>query len=251
MVFRVSEVYASSQGEGPNVGKTTVFLRFGGCNLRCNGWPCDTQHAIQPEFRHDWKRYEVTELLDHVLDVADMSGAEMVTLTGGEPFLQKNSDLQELVEGFIHQAGFVVEAFSNGTIEYPDWAPRMINFIMDWKLPGSEEDPHNEIRFKNLEKLNRAMKVRTFGLGVATEDVSQFQAIKFVCKDWDDLIYAHSLWDVHVKDQLSFLETFYSKVWDGGITDAELVEYVMKYKLPWRLNLQTHNLIWPANERGR
>ena len=33
--------------------------------------------------------------------------------------------------------------------------------------------------------------------------------------------------------------------------DADLVELVMKDKLPWRLNRQEHNYIWPANERRR
>ena len=251
MVMRISEVYASSQGEGPNVGKTTVFLRFGGCNLRCAGWPCDTQHAIDPAFRKEWKRYDVVELLDKVYEVADLAGAEMVTLTGGEPFLQPNKDLEQLVSTFITEAGFTVEAFSNGTLEYPDWAPQKINFIMDWKLPGSGEDPFNEMRLKNLKKLNRAMKARvTNGVGW-DETVAEFQAIKFVCKDHTDFAAALALWEANVKDQLSFVETFYGKVWEGNITDAELVELVMKNQLPWRLNLQSHNMIWPANERGR
>jgi 7-carboxy-7-deazaguanine synthase len=243
MVVRVSEVYASSQGEGPNVGKTTVFLRFGGCNLRCPGWPCDTQHAIQPQFRNDWKKWDVVALADHVLDVAEDAGATDVTLTGGEPFLQPRNELLRLIEILRFEGEMDIEAFSNGTIQYPDWAPEHISFIVDWKLPGSGEDPYNKNRITNLKLLNHAMRV--------AEETAPFQAVKFVCKDIDDLITAEALWEVNIKGQLSQLEVFYGKVWEGNISDAELVEYVMKHQLPWRLNRQEHNYIWPANERGR
>jgi 7-carboxy-7-deazaguanine synthase len=247
MVVRVSEVYASTQGEGPNVGKATVFLRFGGCNLRCAGWPCDTQHAIDPAFRQDWTKWDAVKLADHVADVAELAGAQIITLTGGEPFLQPKRDLESLVSVLVHEMNFQIEAFSNGTILYPDWAINLVNFIMDWKLPGSGENPNDRTRFENLKQLNRSM---ISGANDSPTPLAH-HAIKFVCKDHTDLATAHALWDLNVKDKLSYLEVFYGKVWEGDITDAELVEYVLKNKLPWRLNMQSHQYIWDPNERGR
>ena len=46
--MRIAETYLSIQGEGLLTGTESVFVRAGGCNLRC--WYCDTPYASwQPE----------------------------------------------------------------------------------------------------------------------------------------------------------------------------------------------------------
>jgi 7-carboxy-7-deazaguanine synthase len=243
VIVRVSEVYTSIQGEGPNVGKPTVFVRFGGCNLKCSGWPCDTPHAIDAsKFRQEWKSMTPKELSDLVIEHLKLAGCNLVTLTGGEPFLQKHSEL-ELFINYLPDT-IQIEAFTNGTIMYPEWAVNNISMIMDWKLPGSNEDSLNQVRIDNLTTFERVWNSSIFG---------RKQAIKFVCKDMYDLSYAHSLWSVHCEDRpSSSLEIFYGKVWDSDqITNAEMCEYVLTHKLPWRLNVQLHNYIWDAKERGR
>lgn len=235
MTFRVSEVYASVQGEGPNVGLATVFLRFGGCNLRCPGWPCDTQHAIDPAYRKEWARTSPSDLAEQVIGTAELAGAKIVTLTGGEPFLQRGDDLEELCQQ-LSDSGYRLEAFTNGTLLYPEWAVENISMIMDWKLPGSGEDPYNEVRYRNIQTLDES---------------SIWHSVKFVCKDESDFHYARSLWSLLPERTRESLNWFYGRVWDGNISDAELVKLVLGYQLPWRLNIQTHNHIWPAHERAR
>jgi organic radical activating enzyme len=34
--MKVDEVFLSNQGEGPDVGVSTVFARLSGCNIQCN-----------------------------------------------------------------------------------------------------------------------------------------------------------------------------------------------------------------------
>jgi 7-carboxy-7-deazaguanine synthase len=233
--MRVSEVYASTQGEGPNVGSTTVFLRFGGCNLRCPGWPCDTQHAIDPRFRTEWAKQDSDTLLVRTVGVAEAAGARIVTLTGGEPFLQVDRELERLVRGLVDR-GYTVEAFTNGTLEYPDWAVELVSMIVDFKLPGSGEySTGYGTRLKNLEKLDQS---------------SIWHSVKFVCKDYEDYETAKKEY-FFLPQHHNSLHWYYGRVWDGDITNAQLVENVMNDKLPWKLNVQMHNYVWPANERGR
>jgi 7-carboxy-7-deazaguanine synthase len=92
------EVFSSVQGEGPEVGTSTLFVRFGECDLRC-AW-CDTPHSWRPAARC---RFELTrgsatfeERENPVPLAALLAAAERlelplhrwVSLTGGEPLLQ-------------------------------------------------------------------------------------------------------------------------------------------------------------------
>jgi organic radical activating enzyme len=97
-VANVVEVFSSVQGEGPDVGVATLFVRLGGCDLRCR-W-CDSPHTWQPaaECRLETERgsgrfRSVANplCLDTVVEAAkalDAASHAFVSLTGGEPLLQ-------------------------------------------------------------------------------------------------------------------------------------------------------------------
>jgi 7-carboxy-7-deazaguanine synthase len=237
MTLRLSELYTSVQGEGPRVGTPTQFVRFGGCNLRCPGWPCDTQHAIDPKYRKEWEKLKVVDLIERILDAFKDTGATNICFTGGEPFLQPNSDLEKLTHELVHRYQFNVECFSNGTLQYPDWAATQIQFVMDWKLPGSEEQNVNLVtRWRNLRLLNAS----------AAE-----HAVKFVLKDEADLERAIDVASSMREQQLYNLQVYYGRVWQSKWTDADMIEAVLARKLSWKLNMQVHNYIWDPHERKR
>ena len=229
--MRLSELYTSCQGEGPGVGHMTQFIRFAGCNLRCPGWPCDTQHAIDPEkYRHEWEKVTPDEVLHRVQEYP-----RRVTLTGGEPFLQPKDEMNNLIAVLV-QRGYAIEAFTNGTVEWPGmvgyWNQSM-RIIMDWKLEGSGENPFDEMRVENLKRLGAK------------------DAVKFVIKDENDFKQA-----VHISQDLVRFghrcnaQVYYGAVW-GTIDNAKLVELVQRERLDWKLSVQTHNYIWPPHERAR
>ena len=75
--LRLSEIFASLQGESTRVGLPTVFVRLTGCPLRCT-W-CDTAYAFKGG---------ETVSLESVLEDVSSHGLNSVCVTGGEPLAQ-------------------------------------------------------------------------------------------------------------------------------------------------------------------
>lgn len=75
---KIIEIFSSIQGEGPYVGAKQLFIRFSGCNLKCNY--CDTEF-VDAKFEMSPK-----ELLQKVEEF-DLKQIHSISLTGGEPLL--------------------------------------------------------------------------------------------------------------------------------------------------------------------
>ena len=127
-MFPVVEHFISINGEGTRAGELALFVRFKGCGLNCSY--CDTAWA---------KRSDAPAEMLSAEDIAGMaakSGIKNVTLTGGEPLMQK--DIAVLVRLLI-QNGSRVEIETNGSIPIEELA--MLDerpaFTMDYKLPSS------------------------------------------------------------------------------------------------------------------
>lgn len=110
--YGIVEVFRSIQGEGLHVGTPMVFVRFAGCNLwdgganrtgrgSCAAW-CDTDVGVR-------ERLTATEIAWRISDIA--SGIRVVCITGGEPMLQWDREIAEV----LHDEGFTVHMETNGT----------------------------------------------------------------------------------------------------------------------------------------
>lgn len=107
---RINNIFYSLQGEGCHTGRAAVFVRFAGCNLRCPF--CDTQFD-------DYCEMTDQAILQHVQSFGGQP-LPMVVLTGGEPTLQADAPLIDL----LHSHGYQVAMESNGTRQPPanlDW----------------------------------------------------------------------------------------------------------------------------------
>lgn len=227
--MRVSEIYKSIQGEGPNVGKPTVFVRFGGCNLRCPLWPCDTPYAVDPKvYRHEWMKMSPTELVDAIKPFATYPHFN-ICLTGGEPILQNKDEFREFTFLAAEQE-WDLEMFSNGTLPYAEVIDKITTIVMDWKLPGSGEDYTNPTRIINLQAL-------------AARD-----AVKFTIANEVDYEIAYRLYHKYLT---SFLgpKVYAGVVW-GQLENETLVKWILDDNLPWLYTMQIHNHIWDRKKRG-
>ena len=103
-MYDLVEIFESLQGEGRNMGRPCVFVRFAGCNLACP-W-CDTDIA---------KRFS-SSLDDLVAEIGQYK-PKSVVLTGGEPTLVK--EMPELVAA-LKERGYWIAVETNGTDD-ADW----------------------------------------------------------------------------------------------------------------------------------
>lgn len=136
--YRVNEIFYSLQGEGANTGRAAAFIRFAGCNLCCSF--CDT----------DFNDY--TEMTaDEILHIVNSYPTRFVVLTGGEPSLQVDTTLLDL----LHCSGWYIAIETNGTHFLPD--------SIDWITVSPKAD--------TKLALDRADEVKVVYLG---RDVQQY-----------------------------------------------------------------------------
>ena len=221
--MRVVETFISINGEGARAGELAVFIRFQGCNLRCSY--CDTMWANERDCPYEEMSPE--EICAYV----EGTGVTNCTLTGGEPLLQDQRDMQRLIELLIDRCGCRVEIETNGAVDLTPFtlAPQHRPvFTMDYKLPSSGCE--RGMRLGNMELLER-------------ED-----AVKFVCGSREDLERAHEF-----MQEFSLPErchVYLSPVF-GAIEPAEMVEFMQQRKMnKVRLQIQMHKVIWDPDQRG-
>lgn len=125
----VSEIFGPTiQGEGEHQGIPAYFVRFGGCDYRCE-W-CDTPHAVLPEQVRHSNRMTSDEIIDALSALAP--GPQWVVLTGGNPALH---DLSALVTG-LQGAGRLVSVETQGT-RWKPWLREVDSLCISPKPPSS------------------------------------------------------------------------------------------------------------------
>ncbi len=216
--MKVVERFISINGEGVRAGEPAVFIRFKGCNLSCSY--CDTSWANTPDCRYEEVSPE--ELVQYVKE----TGITNVTLTGGEPLLQK--EIRTLITLLIEN-GSRVEIETNGAVKLDSFTgePRPV-FTMDYKLPGSGAED--------------GMKVENF------EVLKPQDTVKFVSGSLEDLLRAKEIIDKY--DLTERCHVYISPVF-GRIKPVEIVDFLIKNKMnDVRLQIQIHKVIWDPEKRG-
>jgi 7-carboxy-7-deazaguanine synthase len=208
---RISEIFFSLQGETRRIGLPTVFVRLTGCPLRCTY--CDTPYAFAGGQTLD---------LDDVLARVAEYAPRFVTVTGGEPLAQKNC-LPLLVA--LCDAGYHVSLETSGALDIGG-VDRRVMRVVDIKTPASGEAEKN--RWENLALLTR------------------HDEIKFVLCDEPDYQWAKQVLRQHRLDEKC--EIVFSPA-HGLLDAAQLAEWILRDRLPVRMLVQLHKLLW-NNEPG-
>ena len=206
MKLKIHEIFYSLQGESSRVGLPTVFVRLTGCPMRCVY--CDTAYAF-----NGGSNIEISDIL---LKVAEY-GTQYVTVTGGEPLAQK--DCRILLKDLCN-AGYSVSLETGGAIDTSKVDSR-VSVILDIKTPGSGEMENN--KWGNLAHLKK------------TDEV------KFVLCNRADYEWAKELLTTH--DIVNKCPILFSPVYQQ-VNPTELAEWVLADKLPVRMQVQLHKILW-------
>ena len=210
--MRITEIYVSVQGETQYAGLPCTLVRTTGCDLRCTY--CDSAFAFHGGG-------DMT--LDQIVAEVDKLGAPLVLLTGGEPMLQK--ELPALAARLL-TAGYRVMIETSGS-QPLDSLPADVVRVVDVKTPGSGES--HRMRWETLD-------------GLRPRD-----AVKFVLSDEADYRWATDV--IRTRRLAERTEVLLSPV-HGRLKPEALVSWMLRDRLPARLNLQIHKYIWSPDARG-
>jgi len=138
------EVFSSVQGEGPELGTSTLFVRFGECDLRC-AW-CDTPHSWHKAARCRFElergsgKFEEREnpvpieALAAAAERLELGRHRWVSLTGGEPLLQPEALAAAAKALGGRGAGLWLETHGLHAEALRSVLPQLEVVAMDWKL---------------------------------------------------------------------------------------------------------------------
>ena len=141
----ISEIFYSIQGEGKYCGTPSVFVRVGGCNLKCPGFGdkgCDSYYAVDRKYENEWLNLGITEIINEIKKYEKYN--PHLVITGGEPMLYYKK-LYPLVEYFKNQITIETNATMDINFEkYPKY--KDVAFAMSVKLSNSGEEYKKRIK---------------------------------------------------------------------------------------------------------
>ncbi len=220
-MFNVAEKFVSINGEGTRAGQLAVFIRFTGCNLRCSY--CDTKWACDEKTAPHTKM-SAEEIYTYIKE----TGIKNVTLTGGEPLIQKN--IKALLELISADRELYCEIETNGAVDLKPFCDieNRPTFTMDCKLASS-----------NMEEF---MCEDNYSL------LNKNDTVKFVVGGKADLYDAKEIMEKY--NLIGRVNVYISPVF-GSIEPKEIVNFMIENRLnDVNLQLQLHKIIWDPDMKG-
>jgi 7-carboxy-7-deazaguanine synthase len=249
----VSELFYSFQGEGVNLGRRALFVRFAGCNLTCGyatapasaDVPADGKMLCDTEYTWNRAKYDLAEgvryltpqgiwaelvKLDPATTRPSLGPVDLVVASGGEPLLRKHALLHLAVRA--RMTGRRMEIETNATIRPgADLAAAGVAFNAGLKLATSAVPRAKRIKADAIAEIQASGQARWKFVFCGPEDLAEIAAL-----------------------QAEFALT---EVWlsPAGTCPAAVLEQMRLAAGPalehgWNLTTREHVLIW-GDERGR
>lgn len=209
--LNICEIFGSIQGESTMAGSPCAFVRLAGCNLRC-GY-CDSRYADHGRPMG----------MDAIVEAVESLGMGLIELTGGEPLMQEGAYV--LMDRLLGK-GYRLMIETNGSYPIDRIDPRVM-IVMDVKTPGSNQG--SSVHLDNLQHLKPA------------------DNLKFVLTDEKDYLWARRLiyeFDLHKRCTVLLSASF------GRLDYKALADWMIRDRIPARMNIQIHKHIWSPHATG-
>ncbi len=192
-----------------------TFVRLAGCPLECSY--CDTPQAIPFD---SGDVMSIDAVVEHVRKL----GNPLVLVTGGEPLAQRAC--MPLLESLCRLDG-IVQLETSGALPI-EAVPADVRRIVDIKTPDSGECGSN--RLSNLANLRSGDELKFVLCGRADYEWSR------------DFIRRHRLTDRNIP-------LLFSAAWQR-LSLRDLSVWIIEDRLPVRMQVQLHKIIWGAEATG-
>ena len=206
MALKIYEIFHSLQGETSRIGLPTVFVRLTGCPMRCTY--CDTEYAFS-----GGGNMQIADILAKVAEF----GTRYVTVTGGEPLAQKEcyTLLQALCD-----AGYSVSLETGGAM---DIAPvdNRVSIILDIKTPTSNEEKN--MLWGNIDHIKLKDEIKFVLCSREDYDWAKTKMIELKLTEKCPILFSPSYHDLSAET---------------------LAGWVLADKLPVRMQVQLHKILW-------
>jgi len=235
------------QGEGEYQGMPAYFIRFGGCEYRCE-W-CDTPHAVLPRLVREAQRLTPDEIMERLKALP--VGPNLIVLTGGNPVLH---ELGELVDS-LHRANYMVSVETQG-VKFKQWIVWCDSICVSPKPPSSGHLHAMKALDAFMRQLWEADGVARLFFKVVVFDQHDYEWARDVHRKYDDVPMYLSAGndagrtvgnpdrvDERTLDQIA-RDLLGRTRW---LTNYTMVDPMMS---DVRVQSQQHVLLW-GNERGR
>ncbi|MCL4157030.1 UNVERIFIED_CONTAM: hypothetical protein GTU68_050676 [Idotea baltica] len=174
--------------------------------MRCTY--CDTEYAFSGGSNMD---------VESIVREVGMHNTKYVTVTGGEPLAQK--ECHDLLTALC-DAGYSVSLETGGAMDIADVDTR-VAVILDIKTPGSNEEKN--VLWSNIEHIKAK------------------DEIKFVLCSREDYDWAKQRL---IELQLPYKCTILFSPSFHELNSTELAGWVLEDKLPVRMQMQLHKILW-------
>lgn len=232
----IAEIFGPTiQGEGPDVGLKSIFVRVAGCDFRCS-W-CDSKFATK--VNENTPKYTTEDLSKLLLYKCSSLNCKSIILTGGNPCLY---DFRDVITS-LQNNNIKIGVETQGSI-FPEWLSLVDTIVISPKAPSS----------KQIDTLDR---IKEFVTSTSNKNI----AIKIPVFNDEDFEFSIRYYN-SFKNQLNDKLKFYLSVGNDDVTaSGSISERILScyealinkvnsscmekvYILP-----QVHTLVW-GNKQG-